>query len=106
VIEISPSHLLEHIAHFYKTNHWKNPHLRENGIEVNQLEELIDYLNLPDDYEEVEDPIEERDEEEDFEAYADFSSENDEDWDPSLRDDRYDDGFIDYGYDPNPYGHT
>lgn len=105
VIDISPSHLLEHIAYFYKTSRWKNPYLRENGIDNSDLTRIIDYLNLPDDYEEVEDPEEEYPEDDDLD-YAELLSEESDEYDPSCRDDRFDDGCFFDDIDPNPYGHT
>jgi len=103
VIDIEPN-MLHHVEYFYKNKKWKNPYLRENNLEFDQLEKITDYLNLPDDIEDPEDPVEEHDEDE----YPDFDSESSEEWDPNLRDDRFDadDYYIDYGYDPNPYGHT
>jgi len=99
------SDLFEHVAYFYKKKGWKNPHCRENGIELNQFYAIIDYFNLPDDFEPDEDNPDEYQEEDVNDSYD--TSESDE-WDPNMRDDRFDadDYNIDYGYDPNPYGLT
>jgi len=104
IVSIDPK-MLDHVAYFYKTKYWKNPHIRENKLSAIELDQITEYMNLPNDIEEAED-IEEECDDDDYDYYADISD-SDEDWDPSLHDDRFDDdGLIDYGYDPNPYGHT
>lgn len=103
VVKIEPSQMLEHIAYFYKHKHWKNPYARENGLEINKLYTILDYLNLPDEFERIEDPDEF---EKDFVCPDDFPG-NDNDWDP-ISEDEYDDNYDDFydDRDPNPYGHT
>lgn len=103
IVSIEPK-MLKHIAYFYKMKCWKNPHLRENNLSVIELNQITDYLNLPDNIEEVEDPEEEyaEDEEDDIYDYYANIYESDEELDPSLRDDHFDDDhYIDYDYDPN-----
>lgn len=85
VVEMSVEDF-ENTIYFYEKKVWKNPFLAENKLGMSTLQKLSDYLDLPDNFEELCDQDEEY-EEDDYDYYADISSDSEEEeWDP-IRDD-------------------